>query len=298
MPDWKLAKKAPPAFLPLSAATTRLAKGMWAGWKAPAAVRDAAAASIEPPARCRVGTNPQDGTAEQNLTDKLKRFRAGYVPRRARAAKRLWAAALKGEIPIYVVPDACESKPPQPELKSPESDACEPEPPPARPEWPETPVQIPVAVLKRLFVPLKTLPDHAIRATLKAIGDPKLYVMLLSGRLVVQRGEFERWYVADRRKGEWPSQTAQHTGKHRGRPTKQSERLKAAIITLVEQKRWDRSRPFTKLAVLLEEEGQVAVPSVDTLRRLIRRIAAEDGDTRLHRSIRAKRVRSKKLTAK
>ena len=116
--------------------------------------------------------------------------------------------------------------------------------------------------------------------------------MLMTGRLVVKRDEFERWYEADRGKGDWPSQTAQTKGNCRGRPTKQTERLQDAIFALVKQKRWDRTQRFTELMVLLREEGQIPVPSVDTVRRLARRMVVEDGDTRLHQPIRAKRARS------
>ena len=123
--------------------------------------------------------------------------------------------------------------------------------------------------------------------------------MLMNGQLVVKRVEFESWYERDRRKGDWPSQTAQTNRSRRGRPSKQTEWLKAAIIALVEQQRWDRTRPLTELVALLKEDGQIPVPSIDTMRRIARRIVEEDGDTRLHQPIRAKRRRLRqKLTAK
>ena len=286
-------------FWPLSKAADRLAKGMWGSWKAPAAVYDAAAASAPKPAHDSTSPQQQDvDTAERNQNEELRNLRAGYVPRRACAAKRLWDAALKGEIAVYIVRDDCDCEPSQPQLieteasqphLNPESDDCESGPP--RPAWPESPVRIPLDVLKRLIVPLETLPDHAIRPTLRAIGDAKLYVMLMQGRLVVQRAEFESWYEAERRKGDWPSQTAQTEGDRRGRPSKQTERLKDAILALVNQQRWDRTRPFTELVAVLKEDGQVQVPSIDTLHRLARRMVVEDGDTRLHQPIRVKRTR-------
>ena len=135
---------------PLSKATTRLAKGLWGGWKRPAAVLDAAAASLLD-ARYRDGANPQhNDTIQRELNGQLKSFRAGYVPRRACAAKRLWDAALKGQVPVYLVPGNRKSEASQP---CPESDDCELEPPPPRPEWPESPVQISTDVVRRLDCP-------------------------------------------------------------------------------------------------------------------------------------------------
>ena len=134
-------------FWPLSKATDRLAKGMWGRWAAPAAVRDAAAAGLKAAAQCDDDTNSQGGAMTVSQTDlnkNLKDFRAGYVPRRACAAKRLWDAALKGEIAVYIVPDDCDCEPSRPlptgagtnieteaseRHLNPESDDCESEPP-------------------------------------------------------------------------------------------------------------------------------------------------------------------------
>ena len=168
--DW--AENALQEFLPLSAATNRLAKGMWGGWQAPAAVRDAAAANLKPSAeepfidRPREGNLAAEDPSPQDLDDTVRSLRPGFVPRRACAAKLLWEAVLKGEIVVYLVPDSDD------EMGAPDLLAM----------WPEIPVRIPVEVLKKLIMPLTTLSDHAIRPTLRAIGDPKLHALLMNGR--------------------------------------------------------------------------------------------------------------------
>ena len=71
------------------------------------------------------------------------------------------------------------------------------------------------------------------------------------------------------------------------------------ILAIVQDARWDGTRKFTELATILEESEQVSVPSMDTLRRLVRRLAVEHGDVRLNSRVRKKRPRfDKTLTAK
>jgi hypothetical protein len=201
----------------------------------------------------------------------------GSGARRTYAAQPVTAAVRHGNLRVYVVAD--------PNL-GPNID---------RPKWPvastKEPVVMPTDVLKRLIAPRDMLPDHAVCPTLKtAGGDSNLYVLLRVGALVVQEREFEDWYRSQRSKGKWPSQRSRSKRTH-GRPTKQTESLKNAVLTLVRGQAWRVKDGIAMLRRLVVERGEPKdVPSADTLERLVSRLHLETADPAFHR---VPRVRKK-----
>jgi len=132
----------------------------------------------------------------------------GFGPRREHAGQRLTEAALNGELRIYVA-NKSEGR-----------------------ELFEHTI-VPVEILKRLITVRETLPDHPIRLSRKiAIENDKLFALLCTGVLVVDETEFKAWYRSRRGKHKWPSQRSSLKAR-RGRPTKQSEALRTAILTIV-----------------------------------------------------------------
>jgi hypothetical protein len=196
--------------------------------------------------------------------------------RRTYAAQPLTAAAQHGNLKVYVVAD--------PNL-GPSVD---------RPGWPiastKEPVIVPPRVLKRLIAPRDMLPDHAIHPTLKAAArDQNLHVLLMVGVLVVKEREFKDWYRSQRSRGKWLSQQSK-SKKTSGRPTKQTEALKSAVLPLARDKAWRANDGIAKLRRLLVERGEPKnVPSVDTLERLVSRLYLETGDPAFRRVPRVQR---------
>jgi hypothetical protein len=69
-----------------------------------------------------------------------------------------------------------------------------------------------------------------------------------------------------------------------GRPTKQTESLKSAVLTLVCDGAWSAKDGIVKLRRLLVERGEPKnVPSIDTLERLVYRLYLETGDLAFRR---------------
>lgn len=201
----------------------------------------------------------------------------GFGARRTYAAQPVTAAVRHGNLRVYLVAD--------PNL-GPNID---------RPKWPvastQEPVSVPTDVLRRLIAPRDMLPDHALCPTLKAAGgDSNIYVLLRVGALVVQERELEDWYRSQRSRGRWPSQQSR-SKRIPGRPTKQTESLKNAVLTLVRDQAWRARDGIAKLRSLILERGEAKdVPSADTLERLVSRLYLETGDPVFHR---VPRVRKK-----
>jgi hypothetical protein len=201
----------------------------------------------------------------------------GFGARRTYAAQPVTAAVRHRNLRVYVVAD--------PNL-GPNID---------RPRWPvastKEPVIMPADVLRRLITPRDMVPDHAICPTLKiAGGDSNLYVLLRVGTLVVQEVEFEDWYRSQRSKGRWPSQQSR-SKRTPGRPTKQTESLKNAVLMLVRDQAWKIKDGIAKLRSLILERGEPKdVPSADTLERFVSRLYLETGDPAFRR---VSRVRKK-----
>jgi hypothetical protein len=96
-------------------------------------------------------------------------------------------------------------------------------------------MRVPGAVLSRLIKVRGTFPDHP-RASMKAVaGNGELYRAINTGLLVVRRTEIDVWYRQERGKGRWPSQ--HHRLKKQGRPSQQTEVLKNAVTTVVQEGR-------------------------------------------------------------
>ena len=185
----------------------------------------------------------------------------GFGPRRDYAGQRLTKAALNGELRIYVAN---------------ESEAGE--------LFEHT--IVPVEILKRLITVRETLPDHPIRLSRKiAIENAKLFALLRTGVLVVDETEFKAWYRSGWGKHKWPSQRSSLKAR-RGRPTKQSDALRNAILTIVKGGRWHRKDGIRKLGTLLAD---VHTPSDDTLERLVIEMSRETGNQALWRKPRKRR---------
>jgi hypothetical protein len=201
----------------------------------------------------------------------------GFGARRTYAAQPVTAAVRHGNLRVYLVAD--------PNL-GPSFD---------RINWPvaptKEPVHVPKDVLRRLIAPRDVLPDHALCPTLKiAGGDSNIYVLLRVGAFVVQEREFEDWYRSQRSKGKWPSQQSR-SKRTAGRPTKQTESLKNAVLTLVRDQAWSIKDGIPTLRSLILKRGEPKdVPSADTLERLVSRLYLETGDPAFRR---VSRVRKK-----
>jgi|HubBroStandDraft_6_1064221.scaffolds.fasta_scaffold15570_6 hypothetical protein len=207
---------------------------------------------------------------------------ARYAGWRTYAARGLTTAALEGQLRVYVVADP---------YLAPNIDNPRAAPPPTK-----DPTIVPTSVLQRLMTWRGMLPDRAIRPTIKiTCGDLKLFVLLTGGILFVQEREFTSWYRSERSKGKWPSQ-ATRSKKGRGRPTKQTEPLKKAILALADDQAWSGKDGVAKLRRLLKDGGHLAVS--DTLGRFIDRLYVETAKPALVRKLRVRRTATRELTAK
>jgi len=104
------------------------------------------------------------------------------------------------------------------------------------------PVAVPVNVVKRLIASRGSLPDHPIRPSIEtADGNQKLFALLTVGLLVVRTSDFDVWYQSERAKGRWPSQRSKL--KINGRPTKQTDRLRDAVLGARARSQMERQRP-------------------------------------------------------
>jgi hypothetical protein len=146
---------------------------------------------------------------------------------------------------------------------------------------------LPAAVISQMIPRRGGLPDHPLRPTLKtAGGDQKILALLQVGLLVVRVKEFNAWYVFERTKGKWPSQRSK-LKRREGRPTKQSEALEVAVISLMREQKTS----IPKLCQRLVDSGRAKIPSLDTLARLVDRLYRETGDPALRRMRRSRRHR-------
>jgi hypothetical protein len=141
----------PDGFLRLSAAVNRLAEGMWGGLRRPIPVR-----------------------AIKHASQKAS---LGFGPWQEQPGQRCRAAAVKGELVVYVV-----AKPQVPSknraLARHSAEKIEP-------------ALVPVDVLKRLITSRGGLPDHPIRPSIKtAGGNEKLFALLTVGLLIVRARDF------------------------------------------------------------------------------------------------------------
>jgi len=114
------------------------------------------------------------------------------------------------------------------------------------------------------------------------------------GVLLVRTTDFEAWYQSERGKGKWPSQRSKSKLKiGSGRPTKQTETMRNAVIRLVREEKWGGEIGVTELRRLLIDSGRNDVPSTDTLRRMVDQLHRETGEPALFRKAPARRKRLK-----
>jgi hypothetical protein len=179
-----------------------------------------------------------------------------------KAAGRLTQTALEGKLVVYVTHQ--DQDPPNCSIVSTE-------------------------VLKELITSRGGLPDHAIRPSIKAChGDRTLFELLKTGCLVVDETGFSRWQQAEYRRGKWPSQRSRKKA-GTGRPGKQTDALRNAILARVRDGVWSGNQSIVSLRHLLIEDKD-DVPSADTLARLIDKMHEETGDSDLRRVKRAGRA--------
>jgi hypothetical protein len=237
--------------LRISCATNRLAEGMWGGLPRPEPV--------------------------VMLKQSQQKLSVGFGPWREKAAECLTAAAIKGELAIYVVA----------EPKVPSKDRILTGRSPKQTD----PVVVPRAVLMRLITSHGGLPDHPFRPSIRtAGGDDSLLSLLTTGLLVVRTSDFETWYRSERAKGRWASQRSRKKSPE-GRPTKQTDALRNAVLRLVRDLEWNGEAGIAALRRLLVASGRSDVPSPDTLARLVDQMYHETGEAGLRRIARAQRTR-------
>jgi hypothetical protein len=185
---------------------------------------------------------------------------------REKAAGRLTQAALEGKLAVYVT------------HQDQDTPTCS---------------MVPSNVLRQLIASRGSLPDHAIRPSIKACdGNESLFVLLKTGCLVVAETEFSAWLQTEHRKGRWPSQRSRKKAVI-GAPGKQTETLRNAVLARVRDGVWSGDKSIVGLRQLLIDSARDDVPSSDTLARLVDELHDETGEPGLSR---VKRVRRKRST--
>jgi hypothetical protein len=191
----------------------------------------------------------------------------GFGPRKENAAAVLRADALQGTLPVFVRASATALAEGRSRVAT---------------------QRVPPELLKRLLPIRGGLPDHPThlrrRAAADSQSDDNLIVLLQHGELVVRRSDFSDWYTQRRRQGLWPSQ-ANRVGRRRGKPTKDTEALRGAILAAVHDDAWRATDGMPKLRSLLIERGQEPL-SCDTLERVVDKLYRLMGETALRRSVR------------
>ncbi len=203
-----------------------------------------------------------------------KKLSLGFGPWREKAGRRLRAAAAIGKLAIYVFA--------KPQVRSEDHNPTD-----CSPEKIE-PVAVPVNVVRRLIASRGGLPDHPIRPSIKTTeGNETLFALLTVGLLVVRASDFDGWYQSERAKGRWPSQRSK--SKSNGRPTKQTDPLRNAVLALIHDHKWSGKDPIAALHRVLVASGHSEVPSQDTLARLVDHLHSETGQAGLLRITRVRR---------
>jgi hypothetical protein len=251
-----LKPRVPEEFLLFSDALNRLSDGMWGGLQRPLPV--------------------------EKIKRAYKRESVGFANWRERSGEQLTKSALNGAPTIYVFAS--------PQVPSKKHGIAQASPSAAEPVI----VPIPVKVLSRLPLSHGSLPDRPIRPSIKTTdGDEKLFALLRNGVLVVRETEFDDWYRSERAKGAWSSQrSSRPKPRSGGRPSKQTEGLRTAILARVREGAWNGLEPITELHLLLVKSRRSDVPSCDTLARLVDRMHDETGEPELRRFRRSRRNRT------
>lgn len=218
----------------------------------------------------------------QTIKKIAKNASIGFGPWQEQAGKRLTAAVRKGEVAAYLAADGQRSFE---HLVSPQDVMGQRE-------------VLPIGVLKGLMTSRGTLPDHPIRPSIKtAEGNHKLFGLLTVGILLIRADDFADWYRSERAKGKWPSQRSRSKNGN-GRPTKQTEAIRNAVMALVRDQKWTGQVGITELHRILVDSGRIDVPSPDTLTRLVDQLHRETGEPGLFRKKPARRKRKQKAASK
>jgi hypothetical protein len=192
-----------------------------------------------------------------------------WEPQKEDAAKRIYEAIVQGKLSVFVLPVATEDRPHQ------------------------TPLQVPLGVLKRMITTHGGLPDRVVQPTRIFARDPiapELRAALSNSTLYVLHEEFDAWYKKARKKRNWPSQRPHYETPPSlrsrskknpiGRPSKQND-LHAPIAALVKAGQWSAEQHFiADLVRLLKSKGVKA--SRQTVERAVEQLHREAGDRRYH----------------
>jgi hypothetical protein len=206
-----------------------------------------------------------------------KKLSVGFGPWREKAARYFRTAAEKGKLTIYVLAKR--------QTRSEVDNSTE------QSTKGLEPVVVPVPVIKRLIASRGGLPDQPIQPSIKtADGDEKLFALLIDGLLIVRACDFEGWYQTEYAKGRWPSQRSKSA--KNGRPSKQTEALRNAVLALVHDRKWNGKDPIAALHRLLVASGRSNIPSPDTLAHLVNNLHRETGEAGLLRITRMRRKRT------
>lgn len=150
---------------------------------------------------------------------------------------------------------------------------------------------VPLEVVRRLLTSRGGLTDHPIRPTRRtAGGNKKLLRSLAAGILVIQETDFTPWRDAERAKGEWLTQRSSSKPRM-GRPSKQTARLEEAIRARIHDGGWNGKKSIASLHRMLVADGVHAVPSPDTLERMVDKRWEEKGEIGFARKKRRPRKR-------
>jgi hypothetical protein len=266
----------PQRYLRISEATNRLAAGMWGNLPRPPAVHEMKRLFRTPylSAEPRLVDLPHPALGQERTPT--------FGPRREEAGRRLRMAVLHGELPMFVLTSNGEA------------------------------TAVPVAFIKKLITSRGGLTDHPIRVSLSAARaagvEERFLAVLRSGVFVVTVAEFDVWYRLERAKRKWSSQRMDVWYRLEmrkrpipWRPTKQSERLRNKILSLVRDGAWRNTKSpdhtgkhgIAALHRILVDAKDIAVPSSDTLNRLVDRMWKETGDAALRKAPRRRRGTSR-----
>jgi hypothetical protein len=252
----------PHGFMRLSAAVNLLASKMWGGLKRPmplAHIRESFRELAKPAGK-------EVSVVKKLVGEELsvgKELSVGWGPWREQSGRRLRKAATQSELTVFVIAVAGAD-----------------------------PVPVPATILERLIPSRRGLSDRQATVALKAVraggGNERLYALLRDGVLLVRENDFRVWCESEKCKGKWPSQGKKK--RRKGRPSRQSDDLRNAISARVNDERWDGRMGIPSLHAMLTGSAGFAVPSEDTLRRLVNRVFAETGDARFRIPTRRRRL--------
>jgi hypothetical protein len=197
-------------------------------------------------------------------------------PQREQAAERLMDAVTKGELPLYIWNRSARNVAPNSSVD-----------------------HVPVKIARRLRPNRGGLPDYPYRVSTTLIDSLREHPTLLAafqgglmghkraGAFLLSNEEFRAWYERERSRGKWPSQRSSIKPR-RGRRSSTNEALISLVVEAVNEGKWAADQGTKALCRLLEGSGH-AVPSHDTMHRLIDRLFIETGIEALRRKRRRSR---------